>query len=117
MISRIVAYAFTIILLAAHFSRAGMDALSALVILLPFLLFIKRPWVIQLLQTVAFLGVVAWLYSAYQYVQIRIANGDDWLRLLIILGAVALYTLWSGVFLRSGVMLEKYGLESEANSE
>jgi hypothetical protein len=99
-----------IILLAAHFSRADQNILAALVLLAPSLLFIRQKWVIYVLQGVAYVGSIAWLYSAYRYIQIRIATGDDWIRLLIILGVVALYTFWAGYFLRSSRIDDRYGL-------
>ncbi len=109
MVSRIIVYAFMIILLAAHFSRADQNLLSIVVLLAPFLLFIRAKWVILSLQGLAYLATLAWLYSAYTYVQARIASGDDWLRLLFILGGVALYTFWAGYFLRSKQIESRYG--------
>lgn len=99
-----------IILLAAHFSRAGSDVLAGIALLVPFLFFIKQKWVILTLEGIAYLSAVVWLYGAYQYIQIRIATGDDWIRLLVIMGAVALFTAWSGFFLRSDKIKEVYGM-------
>ncbi len=112
MISRIIPYSFMILLLAAHFSRANNNILALVVLLIPFLLFVKQKWVIQTLEIVAYLSAVAWLYGAYQYIQIRIATGDDWMRLLAIMGIVALYSAWTGFFLRSPKIREKYGIDS-----
>lgn len=102
-----------VILLAAHFSRADQTLLAILILLAPALLFIRQKWVIYSLQGLAYLGSIAWLVSAYRYIQVRIATGDDWIRLLIILGAVALYTFWAGYFLRSPRIDARYGLTTE----
>jgi len=115
MISRIIAYSFMIILLAAHFSRANQNILAVVVLLVPFLLFIREKWVIYTLQSVAYLGALSWLVSAYQYIQARIAIGEDWIRLLVILGLVALYSLWSGYFLRSSHVDTRYGFSVESS--
>jgi len=100
-----------IIFLAAHFSRGGNDIPALLTLLIPFLLFVKQKWVIITLEVFAYLAAGVWLFGAYQYIQVRIAGGDDWIRLLIIMGCVALYTAWAGFFLRSGKIKEVYGLD------
>lgn len=117
MISRVIAYSIMILMLAAHFSRAGQNLLALIILLVPFLLIIRKRWVIQVLQGVAYLAALSWLYSAYNYIQTRIAFGDDWLRLLLILGAVALYSAWSGYFLRSPAVDARYGFELEAQTD
>lgn len=99
-----------IILLAAHFSRAGSDLLAVMSLFIPLLFLVKQKWVILTLEIVAYLASVIWLYGAYAYIQIRIATGDDWMRLLIIMGSVALYTAWTGFFLRSEKIKAVYGL-------
>ncbi|MBT3228688.1 MAG: hypothetical protein HOD43_10365 [Candidatus Marinimicrobia bacterium] len=110
MKSRIIPYVFMIILLAAHFSRSGHDLLAILSLPIPLLFFVKQKWVIIALEIVAYLSALVWLFGAYQYIQIRSATGDDWVRLLIIMGCVALYSAWSGFFLRSGKIKEVYGM-------
>jgi hypothetical protein len=108
MILRIVVYCFMIIVLSAHFSRANNDILALLVLLVPFLLFIKQKWVLTTLEVVAYLSALTWLYGAYRYIQIRIATGDDWGRLLLIMGAVSLFSAWSGYFMRSEKIKKVY---------
>lgn len=98
-----------ILLLAAHFSRADKDLLTIVVLLTPFLFFIKQRWVIQILQGVAFYAALVWSWSTYEYVSARMANGDAWIRLLVILVAVAVYSAWSGYFLLSDRVRELYG--------
>jgi hypothetical protein len=99
-----------IIFLAAHFSRGGNNILAVLTLLIPFLFFVKQKWVIISLEIVAYLAALVWLYGAYGYIQLRIATGDDWIRLLVIMGGVALYTAWTGFFLRSDKIKEVYGM-------
>jgi len=101
-----------VILLAAHFSRANNDVLAFITLLVPFLLFIKQKWVIHTLEIIAYLSAFVWLFGAYQYIQIRIAAGEDWIRLLVIMGVVALYSAWSGFFLRSPRINKVYGIDS-----
>lgn len=99
-----------IIMLAAHFSRGGNDILAGLALLIPVLFFVKQKWVIISLEFFAYFAAVVWLYGAYEYIQVRIASGDDWIRLLAIMGLVALYTVWTGFFLRSPKIKAEYGM-------
>ena len=110
MKAQIISYSFMILLLSAHFSRANNNVLAIITLLVPFLLFVKKSWVIQVLQGIGYLASVAWLFSAYQYIQQRIANGDDWVRLAIIIFTVAVYSAWSSYFLGSQPVKETYGL-------
>lgn len=113
MKSRIIPYVFMILLLSAHFSRAGNPVLMFLVLGIPFLFFVRKAWVIQALQVVAYAATIVWVFSIYEYVVQRIMNGDDWLRLMIILLAVALYSAWTGYFLTAGKFKEYYGIGGE----
>jgi len=97
-----------ILLLAAHFSRANNNTLAIITLLIPLLLFIKKSWVIDLLQGVGALAAVVWTYTGYQYVQIRMTAGEDWIRLVLIIGAIVLYSAWSSYFLRSERVKEIY---------
>ena len=98
------------LLLAAHFYRAGLAPLTALFIALPLLLFLRRAWVPRLFQLLLVLGALEWLRATYGFVAMRIAFGDSWLRLAIILGAVALFTGLSGLVFRAGKLRAFYGV-------
>ncbi len=108
MFKRLFPIIFALILLGAHFSRNNNDILAIICVLLPFLLFIKRMWVIYLLQTIAYLGGVIWAYTTYSLVVGRLSEGQPWLRLLIILAVVALFTIWSAYWVKSPAVKEKY---------
>lgn len=82
--------------------------LAIVILLFPFLLLLKKAWVIDILQGLGALATLVWIYTGYQYVKIRLANGDDWIRLVLIIGSVALYTAWSTYFLRSKRVKEIY---------
>jgi hypothetical protein len=114
---RIVAYSFMILLLAAHFVRSGSPLLMVGVLLFPFLFFIKRHWVIQILQIVAYAGALIWMFTAYEYIIIRISEGHNWFRLMLILFAVATYTAWTGYLLNSEKVKAIYRATGENESE
>lgn len=87
----------SLLLLGAHFNKAGWLPLVIFCVILPFLLFIKRVWVARLVQIVLVLGAIEWIRITIVIVGERIDAGDDWIRLVIILGGVALFTLFSGL--------------------
>lgn len=89
------------LLLAAHFYRAGMPFLTLLCAALPFLLFLRQPWVPRLFQALLVIGALEWLRTLWVFASMRIAFEQPWGRLALILGGVALFTALSGLVFRS----------------
>lgn len=96
------------LLLAAHFSRNDVPALVALCLALPFLLLLRRPWVPRLFQALLVLGGLEWVRSTVSHVWRRQAEGDSWIRLAIILGTVAVFTVCSGLVFRNTALRRRY---------
>jgi hypothetical protein len=88
------------VLLAAHFSRHEIPILMVLSLLAPLLLFVKRPWVPRLLQLLLVLGALEWLRTAAVLAARRIDAGEPWLRMVLILAAVALVTSGAAALLQ-----------------
>ena len=99
---------FSFLLLAAHFSRGNTFPLVVLCLSVPFLLFIKRIWVVRVIQVLLVLGGLEWIRAMLHYIDIRKSIGDDWTRLAIILTVVALYTGVSGLFLQTRKLKKVY---------
>lgn len=100
----LLAPALALALLAAHFHRAGEWPLTLACVALIALLALPRAWVARLLQICLVLGAAEWVWTTLVYVQQRMAFGQPWTRLAIILGAVALFTAASAlVFERAPV--------------
>lgn len=105
---RLLPVIFSFGLLAAHFSRAGLFPLMILSLAVPLLLFIKRRWVARSIQVLLVLGALEWIRAMLGYIEIRKSLGDDWTRLAIILIAVALLTVLSGLVFRSKTLRKTY---------
>jgi hypothetical protein len=105
---RLLPVILSILLLGAHFYRAGLEIAAVLCLALPFLLLLRKAWVPRLLQVVLVLGALEWLRALYGFAAVRIAFGDPWLRLALILGAVALFTGLSGLVFRNGKLRAFY---------
>ncbi len=93
MFKRLFPICFAMILLAAHFSRNGNTLLAFATILLPFLLFIKRRWVIYFLQTFTWLGSLSWAVGTYNLVTSRMAYGQPWAHVYYFKHRYAIYNL------------------------
>lgn len=89
---RVVLVVLACALLAAHFSRAGIDLLAGLSLGLPFLLLVRKPWARWTLRIALVLGGLEWLRTLVRLVSERRSQGEDWIRLAAILAAVALVT-------------------------
>ncbi|MCP4213349.1 MAG: 4Fe-4S ferredoxin [bacterium] len=94
---KFISVTLSFLLLAAHYSRASQNWTALLFLLLPFLLFVKKKWVMRALQCFLLFGVYVWADTAVFLVNMRMQMGLPWLRLAAILGTVALFTLWGAL--------------------
>jgi len=106
----LLAPALALLLLAAHFYRAAAWPLLAVTLGLLALLALRRSWVPGLLQLALLAGAAEWLWTAALLAQQRLALGQPWLRMALILGAVALLTLAAALVFRSAALKSRYGL-------
>lgn len=88
------------ILLAAHFSRIQNDWLALFSFLFPFVLLIKRGWILKIYQFYLLASGIIWIDRALYLRQLRLNNDEPWLRLVIILFGVALITVVSALILQ-----------------
>ena len=76
----------------AHFWRSGQPGLAAACLVLALLAWSRAAWVHLLLLLVLPLLAARWIWSAGQFVQMRMLMGEPWHRLAAILLTVALLT-------------------------
>jgi hypothetical protein len=105
---------FSVLILAAHFLRTGPAILVMLCLTLPLILFVRRIWALRLLQIFLLLGAAEWVRTLIVLVIDRQARGEPWLRLLIILGAVAAFTAGAAFILQAKKVQNYYGAASGA---
>jgi hypothetical protein len=108
MILRSVLYAVAVLLLGAHFLRAGSVLLVALCLATPLLFLWRKGVSLILLQIAAYVAAATWLEAAFRLVELRQRIGQPWTLAAVILGAVALFTLASGLLLNSRSIKERY---------
>lgn len=92
--------AVALMLLGAHFFRAGLVPLAAVALTMIGLLFVRSAWSARVLQAALILGVLEWLRTAWAFAAARAAAGQPYGRLLLILGTVATATLAAALLLR-----------------
>ena len=109
-IARLLPVVFSFLLLSAHFSRIDLFVLSIICLLIPFLLFIKHGWVVRLTQIVLIIGSLEWIRSMFIYINQRQTLDEPYVRLVIIIGIVALFTGLSALVFRNQVLKERYKL-------
>ena len=101
---------FSFLILSAHFSRAGSPLLTIIFLLLPILLFIKKAWVVRLIQIFLVIGSIEWIRILFVYVNERQAIEEPYIRLVIILGIVAFLTGLSTLVFGNQALRERYKL-------
>ncbi|MEN8208808.1 MAG: hypothetical protein ABFR50_06120 [Candidatus Fermentibacteria bacterium] len=94
-ILRIVMTVFALLLAAAHFGRAGDTVLKYLCLALPLLLLVRKKWSDIVLAISVLITVPVWIHTTMGIIAVRKAAEMPWLRMAIILGAVALFSLFT----------------------
>jgi len=107
----------SMLMLGAHFYRAGHLLLACGALLALGLLFIRRPLAVRLMQGLLVAGAVEWLATAGRLVMFRQAEGLPWLRLALILGLVALCTLLSALVFRTNGLRARYHLPQKKQGD
>jgi len=101
----------SLVILGAHFMRYGnsMGVVGALLLIA--LLVVRRPWVARLMQVVLVLGALEWVRTLYELAQVRVALGQPFTRMIVILGIVAAITFCSALLFQSPALKKIYRLD------
>ena len=98
------------LIMAAHLGRANMFILQIIVLFIPFILIWKNKLSARVVQIFLILCGFEWIRTIFYYARIRTNNGEDWIRLAIILGVVAFLNFATTLVFRTKSMKERYGL-------
>lgn len=101
MILRIIPSVIACILLGAHFLRAGNNALTLIIALFPLALLFKSRWAWLAVQLMDYFAAMVWTVTAFGIIQERVAMGRPWGVSAVILGIVAIFSIFAGILLRS----------------
>jgi hypothetical protein len=109
MFGRLLPVILSCLLLAAHFSRGGILILSLACLVLPGLLLARVAWVPRVFQVILVLGGLEWIRRTWVLRAQRIEAGEDWVRMAVILGAVAMFTFVSALVFQNRKVRGWYG--------
>ena len=104
---RILPLILSVLLIAAHFFRSYNLLPMIFCLAAPFLLLIKRRWSLIVVQSLTLVSAFIWLTALYGIIQERMMMGRSWLASAIILGLVAIFTLYSGWLLDAPQIKDK----------
>ena len=105
---RLLPVILSMLLLGAHFYRAGFIVLVVILFASLFLLFIRQTWIVRVIQVELVIGGLEWFRTTYNLVMMRQSMNMPWTRLAIILGGVALFTFCSSLVFRSKSLKKRY---------
>ena len=108
MFLRILPMIVSCLLLGAHYLRAMNVWVAVGCVLIPWFLLIKARWSLIVVRVFLYIGVVIWIDTTMRIYQKRVLLGMPWLRSVIIIGAVTLFTLLSGLILHTKKAQEIY---------
>jgi len=101
----------SLLVLGAHFLRAGNVSAVAVVLLLLGLLFVRRPWSARVVQIGLAVGTLEWVRTLYHLVEARTHAGEPALRMAVILGLVTAVTGLSALIFQTRTLQRVYRLE------
>jgi asparagine N-glycosylation enzyme membrane subunit Stt3 len=98
----------SLLVLGAHFFRAGNVIMVAAVFVVLGLLAVPRRWAARMIQAALLLGAVEWIRTLVELYRQRAQLGQPAMRLCIILGGVALVTALSAMVFRTVRLRARY---------
>ncbi len=102
------------LLLGAHFLRDGSVALLVVSLMVPLVLLIRRRWVARAVQVMLVIAALEWVWTAIVLAEERMAAGEPWQRMAVILGGVALWTACSALLFETPPLRRRYcGVKAE----
>jgi NAD-dependent dihydropyrimidine dehydrogenase PreA subunit len=104
-------------LLCAHYLRNGDYAMIFFWLASISLLFFKRSWTIRAFQILLLGSAGIWVSTIIRIMQARLMIGEPWVRMAVILGAVALLTIGSALILNRKKIGERLVVKNQYTSQ
>jgi hypothetical protein len=105
------------LLLSAHFFRGSYFILACVSLLFPFLLLSPQRWAARVIQLALACGVFEWGRTAVSIMQIRMAAGEPYVRMLMILSGVMAFNLASVFVFNFPAMKTRYKLNTRGGKK
>jgi len=98
------------LVISAHFHRAGFFIVAIVCLLLPLILFYRKPFAVWIVQLFLCLSVIEWVRTLLSFIDIYQQNGMSWYRLSWILGIVIAITAGSTLVFRNKILRRRYSM-------
>jgi peptidoglycan/LPS O-acetylase OafA/YrhL len=112
----LVAPILSLLALAAHFLRSGNLLMVVAALALIGCLAARRPWVPRLSQAALALGAIVWIVTAALLAKERIRMGEPYIRMVVILGGVAILCAGSALLFETALLRRRYRRVADAGS-
>lgn len=104
------------LVLGAHFWRAGDWGLLLSFWAAPLLLLFGQRWSARATQLLLVTGTLVWIVALAEIARTRIAHGEPWIRMALILGGVALFTACAAIALQAKRVLAAFPASSSRSA-
>lgn len=98
----------SLLVFCAHLLRSGAMVLIPFVLLAMPLLIVRSGWVARIFQVLLTLAAFQWVLTAVFLARERAEAGLPWLRMALILGAVALFTFAAALLFEAPPLQRRY---------
>ena len=105
--------ALSLLVLGAHFLRAGVPLLVLVALGTLVLLFVRRRWAARAAQIVLALGALEWVRALVALTGERMSEGLPYGRMVVILGVVAAVTAASALAFRGPTLRRWYRMDGD----
>ncbi len=107
---QLVPVVLSLVVLGAHFLRAGQVVLMLAVVVVLALLLVRRAWAARVVQLALALATWVWIRTLVLLAALRMHSGEPVRRLVLILSAVAAVSLLSAWLMQVGALRRVYRL-------
>lgn len=108
---RLLPVIMSLLLLAAHYYRAGFVPLVAVTGAGVLILLVRRPWAVGIVRTLLIIGGIEWTRTTVELVRMRQSVAMPWLRLSLILGGVTVFTVAAMFVFRFAPLRRRYKID------
>jgi len=109
-IVQLIGVVLSLLVLGAHFMRAGATFFVLAIVVLLVLLAVQRPWAARAVQVALLIGTAEWLRAIASLTRVRIMIGEPYVRMVVIMVIVAAVTFLSAAAFQFGSLGRMYGL-------
>ena len=110
LIALLVMVAAALLLLAAHLVHGGFLPLAGLAVCSIALLAVPRSWAARTLQVLLGIATIEWTLTTYVLAHLRAAHDQPYMRLVLILGTVTVFTAFAALVFELTPMRRRFGM-------